>query len=447
MDLDSEKTRPHKRRTWLRLAIAFVLLSAVLLVFGPWIISKTPLRDFLFATLVNDPDFNVTSDDASLYYFSPLSINGLDIIADDGETRIQVHEIQAEKSWLAMLLERPELGSFTFVKPDISVTVTELGNQSRPVKSEHKLLPTLTAVIKEASVRVNEPAIDAPAVDLKNVNVTLHVQRNNQVSVVVVDPVTVFDHHVLTPEICNQGLQLVAPLLADQIDAEGEFSFQLQRCRVPIGGSGDTSELAAEIDLAGVVQLHQASVAMKDSLARQLVQMIARLLATEVPERLKVVEKTDVIFHVVDGRVHHEGFAMVLPYRDSSVELRTSGFVGLDNSLDIRVEMGLAAAALGDSELARYLSSKPLRIQVTGSIGEPIIELAPDKDWLERIQELLASDEAVEGAAELVERTTDLLGEWLQNRPAPEERLLPRLRDRLRQRRERLWNGRTDEDE
>jgi hypothetical protein len=47
----------------------------------------------------------------------------------------------------------------------------------------------------------------------------------------------------LTPDICDQGFQLVAPELSDEVSLEGEYSFFMQ---IPISAASD-SALAQEL--------------------------------------------------------------------------------------------------------------------------------------------------------------------------------------------------------
>ena len=330
--------------------------------------------------------------------------------------------------------------TFTFHQPVVEITLTASGDDAKPQQSPAPgALPVLTAVIEQAAVRVREPESGVAVVDLQDINLTMHLRRDpDQGSLFVVDPVTLFEHQAITPELCGAGLQLVAPLLASEIDARGEFSFRLEALQVPLATDAAQDQLV----IAGVVQLHEASVALKDSIVAQLVSMIGSLLGTEIQDRLSVVKETAVRFHVADARVHHEGFAMVLPHREDSIRLGTRGSVGLDGSLDLHVQVVLPRQALGESPLARFLGAHPIEFQVQGTLREPEIGLAENADWLQQVQQLLTSEQVLDHAGELVGRTADLVGELLSRRSEREQGILPRFRDRIRQRRPLRWTDR-----
>ena len=180
-------------------------------------------------------------------------------------------------------------------------------------------------------------------------------------------------------------------------------------------------------------------------IASRICELVGRLLGSEIPDRLRVVEETKVVFHVADGRVHHDGFAMMLPHREASIDLRTTGSVGLDSSLDVQVEIDLPSGLLGQSKLAKQMCEQPIAMHVGGTLDEPVVELDANGLWLDRVEALLASDTIGDTADDLVERTANVLRELSANRQPREERLLPKLRDRWRDRRERRQKNKDEQ--
>ena len=65
---------------------------------------------------------------------------------------------------------------------------------------------------------------------------------------VMVDPTTILDNEVLTPELCGQGLQLIAPMMADVVDVQGKISFRLDRCVVPVGEMDEETRKTVDRD-------------------------------------------------------------------------------------------------------------------------------------------------------------------------------------------------------
>lgn len=472
MGRDPVATKP-RRHLLKKLLLGLVLLIVILIALAPWILGNTGLRDHLVALLIDDPSVQTTTREASVGYFSPFSIGGLEVIADDGATAIQIEQIQAEKSWLSMYWDRPELGTFTFVQPVIRVVVPkdndvlpadapEAEAPSPPAEANSQL-PILTAAIEDASIAVYHANDEQPVIDLQDIDVTFHLERDDAGSVFVIDPITVFDHQELTPELCDQGLQLIAPLLGKEIGADGEFSFRLEAFQIPIGGA-NIDDNVRRIEIAGTVELHRASVGLKDSPIARFVGLAAELLGESIPEMLTVANDCEVAFHLVDGRIHHRGFALMLPYRDSYVQLESSGFVSLDGELDIMLTLQLPAEHLGESKLAKMFADDPIQVSITGTMEDLDVELVGDQDWSDRLSNLFSPKEPdatgqagdvdelgdvddrekqVETAVEIAERVSAMLKRNREKKKSrgeangSSERLRPRRRDRIQERRDR----------
>ncbi len=425
------------------MAAALIALLTALLVL-PWVLANTPLRNRLFSSFVADPAIQVTSDGASFGYFSPLAINGLHVRFPDGGADVRIQQIDTEKSWPALLWERSNLGPITFVHPDVDVILDRLPESNtdrrniapRPPPDSDSELPELTALIRDATIRVRSQRDDIPAVDLAHFNVTFRLQPSNNGSLFVIDPVTIFERQKLTPEICHSGLQLVAPLLASQIDIEGDFTLQLQRFQLPLMAT-DFARSSPAFDVAGVVQLHSAAISIKDSIARSIVRLIDQFLVFPIPDQMHVIEDSTIEFHVADGRVYHQGFAMVLPHGGKSIEVQTLGSVGLDRSLDMQIRVKLPGQGVRDSELARLIGTDPFVLVASGTLDKPILKPQLPKAWPDSLQQLWQSDVVLERAAEILGRTRESMADLLDRRQNNDQRLMPKMRERLQKRRQR----------
>ena len=104
------------------LAIVFVILLLL-----PVLLGKTSLRDFVLNSLVDSDKLSLQSTDASLGYFSPTSVSNLKIQTNDQKATVSFQEIAADRSWLSMLLSRPNLGNFRFDKPYVDITAQKKG--------------------------------------------------------------------------------------------------------------------------------------------------------------------------------------------------------------------------------------------------------------------------------------------------------------------------------
>ena len=430
-----------RKRAW----VLLLSLVAFLAVF-PWLLAKTTLRDQLLSAIVGSDQVTVSSRDASFGYIAPLSLTGLNVESADKSAVIKVERIASEHSWLGLLLARPELGTFRFDQPSVDVridpkAVAEPATQPTPPPKQAVVdLPQLVAEVRDASVIVRSSETGEPPIDVSGIDVTFRIERDQDRSVLRIDPTTIFDHQQLTPDLCGQGLQLVAPLLADEVAADGEFSMRLNEFDLPLGDRSDAAK--NDIRIAGEVELHRASVTLQNTVAKNLVALISKLVGQSMPEQLTVAEGVKVRFQVADGRIQHEGLALVLPHRESSIKIESSGSVGLDETLDLQVAIVFPGGLLGESRLATKLTSEPVVVAVGGTFEAPEIGLASQSGWVESIAGLITGDKDDPSDDQLSESLIELVGGMLEGASERDEPILdgplfPGLRDRLRRRRER----------
>ena len=70
-----------------------------------------------------------------------------------------------------------------------------------------------------------------------------------------------------------------------------------------------------------------------------------------------------------DGRLHHEGLRIGFPEIDPELVIRSRGSIGLDETLDLHLELPRLRKDKRDKG--------PLQCHVTGTLSEPIIAI-PD---------------------------------------------------------------------
>ena len=272
----------------------------------------------------------------------------------------------------------------------------------------------------------NEP----PPIDLSGISAQVRLERKGAVSVLVLEPSVVFDHHPLTPQLCGQGLQLIAPLLADEVSATGEFSLNLTQCEIPVANhAADSGEKANAIQIKGQLDLHSASVSIKNTIASKVMGTVMQLVGISFPNALTVAQNVTVEFAVIEGRVHHSGLALLLPQGDSSVEIVSSGSVGLDETLDLMVSIKLPDGLLGNGAVRDALTGQPLQIAISGTLETPQFRLAGKEGFLQSMGNLFesAGKEGDETSSdEVADAASDLLGGLLdlaKKRAANKQRL------------------------
>ena len=160
----------------------------------------------------------------------------------------------------------------------------------------------------------------------------------------------------IDPAMCASLLKYVAPVLAGVTTAEGSFSIELERCRIPLDDP-------AKGELAGKLTIHSVQVG-----PGPLVRELAVLLGRAAPARLR--RESVVPFQMVNGRVHHSGLELVFP----DLTIRTRGSVGLDQTVHLLAEMPVPPKWLGNNPIGAALRNQTIRIPIGGTLSKPQID-------------------------------------------------------------------------
>ncbi len=171
----------------------------------------------------------------------------------------------------------------------------------------------------------------------------------------------------ITPAMCASGLQYIAPILAGVTTAQGAFSIELDRCRVPV----DNPERS---DVAGRFIIHSIAVG-----PGPLIRELAILLEREAPAQLR--RESIVPFRLIDGRVYHENLELIFP----DITIRTEGSVGLDRTLSIVATLPIPSKWLNNETLRSAFEGQELRIPVGGTLASPKLDRAELDTWNRRL--------------------------------------------------------------
>jgi hypothetical protein len=213
----------------------------------------------------------------------------------------------------------------------------------------------------------------------------------------------------------------------------------LDRFFVPLDDQ-DQDQAAQRAEIEGVLALHQATGDLRSPAINQVLDLVSRVLNRPIPRSIRVVDNTEVTFQLREGRFYHEGLACVLPELSPDFVLKTSGSVGLDESLDVLVQVAIPLTMVHDGPLSRKLSERPFRLHVTVTLDQPRIGLPEDRGWLRELADVLVSDEPLGPqeqalADSLASVVGNLLSEARNRRPGTS--LLEQIEARRRARAER----------
>jgi len=193
----------------------------------------------------------------------------------------------------------------------------------------------------------------------------------------------------LSEQICASWMKYVAPLLADATRTDGRFSMDLSHVSVPLMAPSTG-------DVAGVLRIRSAQV-RPGPVAQQFLwigqQVQAMLERRALPgsyvaarDPLLSIVDQNVEFRMVDGRVYHRG----LTIDARGVIIRTSGSVGLDQSLDLVAEVPILDAWVDRDRLLHSLRGQTVQIPIGGTLKKPAV----DRRGLQQLAEKIVAGAA-----------------------------------------------------
>ena len=198
---------------------------------------------------------------------------------------------------------------------------------------------------------------------------TLHV--NTEPMWITLAPEVVADNIALSPEMTGSWMKYVAPLLADATSAEGAFSVSLARTEIPLMQPMD-GRVEGELELHGG-SLGPGPLAQQFlSIASQIKQIIGKGNARIAnPERAWMeLRPQRIAFQLAEQRVYHEGLEIVI----DDVPIRTSGSVGLDQTLSMVAEVPIQDEWVDSEPALSGLRGQTVSVAVGGTVSQPRLD-------------------------------------------------------------------------
>ncbi len=148
---------------------------------------------------------------------------------------------------------------------------------------------------------------------------------------------TVLSNVQISDELADSWVKFIFPMIADATRTEGTISLDLDAAQVPLADP-------KKADLGGRLTVQSMSVVPGPLfrpfaiIGQQLGAIVkGKILPNDLsgePALLKINDQK-VDFHLVDGRVYHQGLSMQV----GEVTIRTRGWVGLDETVNIVAEI------------------------------------------------------------------------------------------------------------
>jgi hypothetical protein len=192
-------------------------------------------------------------------------------------------------------------------------------------------------------------------------------------SLLVLPKEKVLDQVRLSPELCNQWLKFVTPLLADAAQVEGRFSLDVTSGSLPLSAMTNG-------DVDGTFLIHDAQV-RPGNLAAEIVgavEQVRSIVQRRPPKSLNrerpfmKMPAQEVSFKLTEGRVTHQGATFVF----SDLVVRTSGAVSLaDESLELIADIPIKDEWVGSNDkLLGSLKGKSVQIPIRGTLSRPQLD-------------------------------------------------------------------------
>jgi hypothetical protein len=103
-------------------------------------------------------------------------------------------------------------------------------------------------------------------------------------------------------------------------------------------------------------------------MGQSLVRLVADMNGKEPSKVVRLAQHAEIRFQVRDGRLHHEGLRLGFPDIDPELQLTSRGSVGLDQTLDLFVDLPRLDKALRQEK-------GPAKCRITGTIGNPKVSV------------------------------------------------------------------------
>jgi hypothetical protein len=183
---------------------------------------------------------------------------------------------------------------------------------------------------------------------------------------------TRLNHAHLTPALCAGALRFGLPVLAGVAELDGQISADLHDGRFPLDD-------ARRGELSATITVHAGRLG-PGPLLRELAVL------TKGPPVAMLRNESTVTVRLADGRVFHEGLEIVF----ADLTVRTSGWVGLDGSLQLVAEFGVPPRWLAAVSPGRVPPGQTVRVPITGTLAKPRL----DRQALEAAASRLLGDSA-----------------------------------------------------
>jgi hypothetical protein len=300
-------------------------------------------------------------------------------LVQDAEVRFKVHEGRMYHEGLRIgfpdidpALVVTSRGSVGLDKTlDLYVEVPRLDKALRKAKGPAKCRITGTisnpkVAIQDASFVLRQHDQKEPIIAVHGIDLNMQVEDTASGRVLAVAPFEVCKKAKLDVGLAGGLVKLLVPDLHRDQDVSGEISLALQTLRVPLGVARD--QLVKRLEAEGTLTLHKVATEAKSPMFLAVLKVLDDMHGKQSSKMIRLVDESTIHFKVRDGRLHHDGLRVGLPDIDPELVLSSRGSIGLDETLDLKLE-------LPRLDRAQQKAKGAAKCHITGTISNPKVSV------------------------------------------------------------------------
>jgi hypothetical protein len=252
---------------------------------------------------------------------------------------------------------------------DLFVELPRLDKALRQKKGPAKCRITGTignpkVAVEDGSLVLRQHDRKEPIIAADGINLNMQVEDTASGPVLAIEPVEVFKKKKLSLGVAAGLVKLLAPDVQSDRQVAGEISLSFSKLRMPLGAARDQE--FKQIEAQGKLTLHQVASEVKSPLWQALIKMVADMNGKQPSNVIRLVADAEIHFQVRDGRLYHEGLHIGFPDIDPELVISSRGSIGIDETLDLFVELPRL-----DKALRKEIG--PAKCHITGTIANPKI--------------------------------------------------------------------------
>src|SRR6516162_3144958 len=155
---------------------------------------------------------------------------------------------------------------------------------------------------------------------------------------------------------------MIVPDLHGSGKLAGEISLAFKKLRIPVGVAKD--EFVKRLEAEGTLTLHQVAGEAKTPMAQAVLKVLADMNGKPAGNMIRIADDSGIHFEMRDGKLVYDGMRIGVPDFDPGLKITSRGSVGLDETLDLQVEIPHL------DPVARK-ERGPAKCRITGTISDP----------------------------------------------------------------------------